>query len=526
MPPEAAARQRQWTPAETEISEELRSARNHTDWLIDNSEAYESLVSAVGAARESIWISQLAFDADCKVYAGENARTGTDTHGETLLAAILAASAQHRVSVKILLNSTLLLNTRRPLLRFLSERKIDSELVEVRGISRFPQLLHAKMVIVDGRRAFIIGSPFVNGYWDTPSHHPADARRPLRELGGRPVHDVSIGVRGPAVRDLAERFARLWNGARHVGPNLGTSPIKAHSVNRTAAEPGVEVVTTEPRGGWRSDDPGSSDTLDALLAGIQRARSLVYIEHQYLSSRPVVKELRRALDREPTLKIILLLNQNPDVTAYRRWQNARLADAGLRTHPRVGVFALWTAAPRTEAGLLINQVFVHSKVVIVDDEWAMVGSANLDGASLDSYGDDFSDRFARRVFRNVRNFDVSLVFTSANSTGAANPIRQLRERLWTEHLGLGLLSMDRREPDGLTVWKRQASENVSALNSQRWNEGTAIGRSFILPYSSSPTPRAQLADVGVRRSTPISLHFDPGWLEVNFSPNWIRNMFL
>ena len=520
------ASQRHWHPADSQISEAPHSAPNRIEWLIDNSEAYESLVHAIGGARESIWISQLAFDADCRVYAGDNTRSGADTRGESLLAAILAASEQHRVSVKILLNSTLLLNTRRPLLRSLSERKIDPELVEVRGISRFPQLLHAKMVIVDGRRAFIIGSPFVNGYWDTPSHHPLDARRPPRELSGRPVHDVSMGVRGPAVRDLAERFARLWNGARDVGPRLGTSPIKAHSVNRTAAEPGVEVVTTEPRGGWRSDDPGSSDTLDALLAGIQRARSLIYIEHQYLSSRPVAKELRRALEREPALEIILLLNQNPDVTAYRRWQNARLADAGLRTHPRVGVFALWTAAPRTEAGLLINQVFVHSKVVIVDDEWAMVGSANLDGASLDSYGDDFTGRLARRIFRNVRNFDVSLVFTSANPTGAANPIRQLRERLWTEHLGLGLLSLEGRERDGLTVWKRRGSENVSALNSQRWNEGTAIGRSFILPYSSRPTPRAQLAEVGVRPSTPISLDFDPGWLEVNFSPNWIRNMFL
>ena len=37
----------------------------------------------------------------------------------------------------------------------------------------------------------------------------------------------------------------------------------------------------------------------------------------------------------------------------------------------------------------ITQVFVHSKVVAVDDRWAMVGSADLDGVSLHSYGDDF-----------------------------------------------------------------------------------------------------------------------------------------
>ena len=39
----------------------------------------------------------------------------------------------------------------------------------------------------------------------------------------------------------------------------------------------------------------------------------------------------------------MVLNQNPDVTAYRRWQNARLAESGLLAHPRVGVFALWSA---------------------------------------------------------------------------------------------------------------------------------------------------------------------------------------
>ena len=520
-----AARQQHWGPADFRISEEPRSARNDIDWLIDNSEAYQSLVRAVGEARESIWISQLAFDADCKMYAGDSGRSGADVRGENLLAAILATSARHRVSVKILLNSTLLLDTRRPLLRFLSDQKIDAELVEVRGISRFPQLLHAKMVIVDGRRAFLMGSPFVNGYWDAPSHHPVDPRRPHRELGGRPIHDVSIGVRGPVVRDLAERFAHLWNGARHVGPKHGI-PVKAHSVDRSAEEPGVEVVTTAPKGGRGSGEPGSSDTLDALLDGIQRARSLIYIEHQYFSSRPVVDALRRALEREPALQIILLLNQNPDVTAYRRWQNARLADTGLHKHPRVGVFALWSTAPRAEAPVIVNQVFVHSKVVIIDDEWALVGSANLDGTSLNSYGDDFSGRIARRVFRNVRNFDVSLVFTSRKSTLATNPIRQRRERLWTEHLGHGLFAAERRDHERLSTWNRLAAGNVSALNSWAPNERAALDGSFILPYSSSPTPRGQLADVGVRSSAPITLQFDPGWLEVRFSPNWIRNMFL
>ena len=521
-----ASRRQHWAPADSRIGEEPDSAPIHVDWLIDNSEAYESLIRAVRDARESIWVSQLAFDADCRAYASDKAESEADAPGESLLDEILTTCGQHRVSVKILLNSTLLLNTRRPLLRFLAGRKLGAELIEVRGISRFPQLLHAKMVIIDERRAFLMGSPFVNGYWDTPSHEPVDHRRPRRELCGRPVHDVSVGVRGPVVHELAEIFARLWNGAGHREWPHETR-IEPRRKRRVAAKYGVNVVTTEPRASRGSGDPGSLETLDALLDGIQRARSLIYIEHQYLSSRPVVYALRRALDRERALEIILVFNQNPDVTAYRRWQYARLADTGLLTHPRVGVFALWSTSSRSGSRQAINQVFVHSKVVIIDDEWAMVGSANLDGASLDSYGDDFSGRLARRVFRDVRNFDVSLVFTGRKSVRGPNPIRDLRERLWMEHLGPGSLqAVERGTGVQLAEWKALASRNVAALNGRAQSDGVSLSGSFILPYSPSPRPRAQLADVGVRPSAPIDLRFDPGWLEVNFSPNWIRNMFL
>lgn len=525
MLPEAA-RRHHWAPADSRIGEEPDSAPIHVDWLIDNGEAYESLVGAVRDARESIWISQLAFDVDCKAFASDKGGSEADASGESLLDAILATSGQHRVAVKILLNSTLLLNTKRPLLRFLAGRKLDAGLVEVRGITRFPQLLHAKMVIIDERRAFLMGSPFVNGYWDTPSHAPVDHRRPRRELGGRPIHDVSVGVGGPVAHDLAEIFTRLWNGARHQESTHET-PIEPRSNRRALAKWRVDVVTTEPRGSRDSADPGSLETLEALLDGIHRARSLIYVEHQYLSSRPVVEALRRALDREGALEIILLLNQNPDVTAYRRWQNARLADTGLVTHPRVGVFALWSTSSRSESSPAINQVFVHSKVVIIDDEWAMVGSANLDGASLDFYGDDFSGRLPRRVFRDVRNFDVSLVFRGRKSARGPNPIRALRERLWTEHLGHeSFTAAERVTGERLTEWKALASRNVAALNARAQSDRVALSGSFILPYSPSACPRAQLADVGVRPSAPIDLQFDPGWLEINFSPNWIRNMFL
>ena len=509
------------------IGEEIATARNRVVWLIDNGEAYQALVEGIRSARRSIWISQLAFDADCRVYKTGRPSVEEYGGGEPLLETILATCERKGVCVKILLNSTLLLDTVSPLRRFLDQRGIERGNVEVRGISRFPQLLHAKFVLIDERLAFVIGSPFVNGYWDDRSHPPVDNRRPHRELGGRPVHDVSLGLRGPAVDDIAGIFSRLWSGASDAKDD-GLCLRPGSTIGGSLGAAGIETVTTEPRGSRGHGDPGSLQTVEALLDGINRARSTIYVEHQYLSSRAVAHALRTALDRERQLEIILLLNQNPDVTAYRRWQNARLAETGLLGHPRVGVFALWTTATGNGSNPIINQVFVHSKVVIIDDQWGMVGSANLDGVSLDSYGDDFSGTLARRVFRNVRNFDVSLVMHAEREADrVANPVRELRERLWAEHLGQrSAQATEIIKSLRLADWKARASQNVAALDARAERGTTLLDGTFILPYSTSPSPRAQLADLGVRPSTPIDLQFDPGWLEVNFSPNWVRNMFL
>jgi len=186
--------------------------------------------------------------------------------------------------------------------------------------------------------------------------------------------------------------------------------------------------------------------------------------------------------------------------------------------PRVGLFALWSAAGGPDKSQL-NQIFVHSKVVAVDDAWATAGSANLDGASLHSYGDDFTG-VGRRVFRHTRNFDVNVV---VDGTSAG----RLRSRLWSEHLGSPSASLLERPADGwLPLWRARATANVAALNAVQSRGGVPAMRGFVLPYSVESTPARQLADVGVLVDPRhLDVCFNPGWLEVHFSPNWVRNMF-
>jgi phosphatidylserine/phosphatidylglycerophosphate/cardiolipin synthase-like enzyme len=472
------------------------------EWLIDNASAYERTLRAVGSARHSIWITQLAFDADCEAY-------GPGSEARSLAGALLAAAARGPIDIRIILNETFLLDTARPLRRFFAERLAAGPQVpgtiEVRGVSSFPRLQHTKIVIVDGTDALLLGSPFVNGYWDDERHQPRDDRRPLRELGGRPLHDLSIALTGAPVADLERLFMELW------APAAALAPV-------SAAPTGVRIVSTSPRGVLPHRPAGATEILEGLLEGIAAARSLIYIEHQYLSARPIVTALVDALRREERLEVIAVLNENADVTAYRRWQNARLEASGLTRHPRVGLFALWSAA-RSANRTLLNQVFVHSKVVIVDDAWATAGSANLDGVSLHSYGDDFTG-IGRRIFRHTRNFDVNVIVDGRFARG-------LRSRLWAEHLGTSCCSLVERPEGGwLPLWRAQAQANVAALSDIRSGSSGPVMHGMVLPYSREPTPARQLADLGVRVDpSHLDLCFNPGWMEVHLSPNWVRNMF-
>jgi len=477
------------------------------EWLVDNDAAYGAFIEAIRGARRSICITQLAFDADCEAFV-------PGQRPIRLLDELVNAWRTHALDVRVLLNATLLVDTARPLRAALAV--MEASAIRVRGISVFPQLLHAKVMIIDDREAFLIGSPFVNGYWDDSAHLPDDPRRPMRELGGRPLHDLSVRLQGSVVADLRAEFDDLWRcgvGETHAAASIAEAPpAPKATVDR------ARVWLTTPR---RIDDgkhEGRAEIIPAMLRGIGSARDLLYIEHQYLSSRRVVRALADALARHQQLEIIALVNQNPDVTAYRGWQNQRLQESGLGAHSRFGLFALWSAST-TDGAIALNQVFVHSKLIVADDRWATFGSANIDGVSLHSYGADFRSRIGERIFRNVRNIDVNVELVGCDDANEAS-ITELRTRLWREHIGE--LPSNRPRDGWLAHWRRRAARNIEILNGapSDFEDGP-----LILPYCSAPTPSAQLQSLGVTRRTDLDLRFQPSWLEVYCSPNWIRNMF-
>lgn len=496
------------------------AATTRVQWLIDNADAYRAISAAVQSASHSICIAQLALDSDFAV----GSELGLGRAPVPFIELLMDASQTRGVAVKLLLNATLLLDTLTPLRRFIRSGGPSSPHFQMRGVSHFPQLLHAKAVIVDSETAFLVGSPFVNGYWDSRSHRPYSSDRPMGELGGRPLHDVSMRISGYAVAELEAFFDELWAAGddstsavhRVVGDDV-VLPTKSCSPPRN-------IVRSIPPGILRTCPSGATEILAELERALHSARSSIYIEHQYLSSRPILHALREALQREPGLEIILVLNQNPDITAYVGWQLNALREFGLLEHPRVGLFALWSMAVSQSGHRDINQIFVHSKVVVIDDRWVMCGSANLDGVSLATYGEDFTGFVGRRIFRGIRNLDIAMSFSGMPPGGVETEARLLRRRLWQEHLGYEAGSVTTSPPYGwVSMWRNIARQNVITINS---GEAVPVG-SFVLPFSTSIEPLRQLEDCEVDMSAGSPrLLFNPGWLERNFSPRWIRNMFL
>ena len=123
----------------------------------------------------------------------------------------------------------------------------------------------------------------------------------------------------------------------------------------------------------------------------------------------------------------------------------------------------------------LKQCYVHSKTAIIDDKWATIGTANLDGYSLTE----------GHFFTSGRNVDLNaIVFGRSTSDGqsieTSHLIRTRRVELWKEHLHVMGDTIQVRPSEGwLEIWRETARENISSINN-----GTPSMKGHVLPFST------------------------------------------
>lgn len=328
------------------------------------------------------------------------------------------------------------------------------------------QRLHAKLVIIDGALAFISGLPFNNDYWDTPDHELDIADRGAPQ----PVHTVTHQFRGPAVADLDELFARMWNGSDAVD-NAGRDQIAATPPPAPfpGAQQAVQIVRTLPRSVEGSDETG---VFEVYLRSIRNAKRFIYLEQQYVTSSAIVDAIRGSLVANPGLQVILLANVRPDVPTYPDLQVRRLRDL---VAAGAGVFTLWKYAPATNT---LRPIYVESKVAIFDDNVLASGTGNFDGMSLDAGSFSLA---GTETFVDCRNVEVNAtLYDGVFGYPSTGQVAQMRTTLWQEHLGAAAGPLLDAPPGGwLPFWNGMARQNVAGLNAASPH---MAGR--ILPWAS------------------------------------------
>ena len=200
---------------------------------------------------------------------------------------------------------------------------------------------------------------------------------------------------GPAVAPIDETFVTVWNQAGEppqVSPQARSSGSGEVAMQVLRTMPGNSRFLT-PFDGAQPIQHGETGVLEAYQRAIARAEEFIYIEDQYITNSAIVDALICRMNQVKTLQLILVLNIHPeDFPGYTRKQTRNIKSIAKKiSNPdgRFRVFTLWTTQfstdpERAKKPFEIMNIDVHSKVAIIDDKWATIGTANLDGSGMNA----------------------------------------------------------------------------------------------------------------------------------------------
>ncbi|WP_439817463.1 phospholipase D-like domain-containing protein [Zavarzinia sp. CC-PAN008] len=238
---------------------------------------------------------------------------------------------------------------------------------------------HQKIVVVDDVVAFCGGIDMTADRWDTRAHRDKDPRR--RRPSGRrygPWHDASTVVDGAVARALGALARERWTWAcgEELEPPRDCPAIWPASVTPTFNRIPVAVARTIPE----YKDRAEVREIERLyLDAIAGARHVIYCESQYFASRRIAEAMAQRL-RDPDGPEIVVINPESadgfleavtmDTARYRLLKLVNDADAHKR-------FRIYT--PVTAGGA---PIYVHAKIMVVDDRLLRVGSSNFNNRSM------------------------------------------------------------------------------------------------------------------------------------------------
>lgn len=362
---------------------------NRLEPLVDGDQAYPAMLEAIERAQRSVSLSTYIFDRD--------------EAGERFVQA-LAAAVRRGVEVRVLIDATGTRYSWPSVLGLLRKEKIPY----ARFLPAFPlwRLFsinlrnHRKLLVVDGAVGFTGGMNIRVGN--------LIARQPAH-----PVHDLHFRVTGPVVTHLQEVFAEDWHfttGELLAGDGW-FPPLKVEG-------------SVLARGIADGPDEDVDPLRWAILAALSASKSSVCIATPYfLPDAPIISALNLAAMRGVVIDIVLPERGN---LPFVQWASRAL---------------WWQVLERGCRIWLTPGPFDHSKMMVVDGQWTLLGSANWDPRSLrlnfefnlECYDQELAGKL-EHWFRSKRDRSRRVTLEEVDARGLAAKVRDGMARLFSPYL--------------------------------------------------------------------------------------------
>lgn len=353
---------------------------------------------------------------------------------------------------------------------------------------------HQKFVVIDGERSFLGGLDLCDDRWDDRRHLSKNPLRISRGQPHKPFHDIQAFMRGRQVaQTLEELFLCRWERAEGEPFQLPKLREDGTATERLGID-GLLTVRASQLALSRTDPYGApggpkycQEILQLHVAAILAAERLIYLETQYFSSHSICEALEKRMRdaSKPALELAFVLNMRGETLKEQAAVGlaqaqiiGRLRQVASETPHKLGIYY---TLPECDADETPERAtYIHSKLMIVDDRFMTVGSANLTNRSM------------------AVDTELNLtVETESHDDELAQSIRYIRANLLAEHTGGPDLALS----EGLVARLDEIAE--------RGARGTS-GEPCRLRRHPSPTvgERAALALVD-----PQKLPFDPDDVE-------------